>query len=262
MFKIGDYVTRKSYNNDILFIIVNINNNIADLKGVDVRLYADSSLADLEIANSDVISLNDKNDRDDALKIKNMFSLDRGEYFYLPGRILQIDGDSFYLKRCIDFYKDLHLEAYGVNMNENDFSNEVISCLEKYNPDILVITGHDSFKRNKDKNVIDNYQNSLNFIKTVLKAREYERNQDKLIIIAGACQSFYEDLIKAGANFASSPKRVNIHALDPAIIASAIALSPKNKEIDLINLLSKTHYGSDGIGGIISNGVMYVGYPR
>ena len=30
----------------------------------------------------------------------------------------------------------------------------------------------------------------------------------------------YEDLIKAGANFASSPKRVNIHALDPAIIAS------------------------------------------
>ena len=262
MFKIGDYVTRKSYNNDILFIIVNINNNVADLKGVDVRLYADSSLDDLEIANSDVISLNDKNDRDDALKIKNMFSLDRGEYFYLPGRILQIDGDSFYLKRCIDFYKDLHLEAYGVNMNEDDFSKEVISCLEKYNPDILVITGHDSFKRNKDKNVINNYQNSLNFIKTVLKAREYERNQDKLIIIAGACQSFYEDLIKAGANFASSPKRVNIHALDPAIIASAIALSPKNKEIDLINLLSKTHYGSDGIGGIISNGVMYVGYPR
>ena len=262
MFKIGDYVTRKSYNNDILFIIVNINNNIADLKGVDVRLYADSSLDDLEIANSDVISLNDKNDRDDALKIKNMFSLDRGEYFYLPGRILQIDGDSFYLKRCIDFYKDLHLEAYGVNMNEDDFSKEVISCLEKYNPDILVITGHDSFKRNKDKNVIDNYQNSLNFIKTVLKAREYERNQDKLIIIAGACQSFYEDLIKAGANFASSPKRVNIHALDPAIIASAIALSPKNKEIDLLNLLSKTHYGSDGIGGIITNGIMYVGYPR
>ena len=96
----------------------------------------------------------------------------------------------------------------------------------------------------------------------VLKARESERNQDKLIIIAGACQSFYEDLIKAGANFASSPKRVNIHALDPAIIASAVALSPKNKEIDLIKLLSKTHYGSDGIGGIICNGVMYVGYPR
>ena len=262
MFKIGDYVTRKSYNNDILCSIADVCNNIADLTGVDVRLYADSSLDDLELASSDVISLNDKNDRDDALKIKDMFSLDRGEYFYLPGRILQLDGDSFYLKRCIDFYKNLHLEAYGVNLNENDFEKEVINCLEKYKPDILVITGHDSFKRNKDKKEIDNYQNSLNFVKTVLKAREYERNQDKLIIIAGACQSFYEDLIKAGANFASSPKRVNIHALDPAIIASAVALSPKNKEIDLIKLLSKTHYGSDGVGGIISNGVMYVGYPR
>ena len=65
-------------------------------------------------------------------------------------------------------------------------------------------------------------------------------------------------MIKAGANFASSPKRINIHA----IIASAVALSPKNKEIDLLSLLSKTHYGSDGMGGIITNGVMYVGYPR
>ena len=262
MFKIGDYVTRKSYNNDILFVIVNISNNIADLKGVDVRLYADSNLDDLEIASTDIVSKTDINDREEALKIKDMFSLNRGEYFYLPGRVLQLDGDKNYLKRCIDFYKDLHLEAYGVNLDEDDFEKEVINCLEKYKPDILVITGHDSFKRNKDKKEIDSYQNSLNFVKTVLKAREYERNQDKLIIIAGACQSFYEDLIKAGANFASSPKRVNIHALDPAIIASAVALSPKNKEIDLIKLLSKTHYGSDGIGGIICNGVMYVGYPR
>ena len=148
------------------------------------------------------------------------------------------------------------------NLDEDDFSKEITSCLEKYNPDILVITGHDSFKKNKDKNNLSSYQNSNNFVKATVKAREYERNQDKLIIIAGACQSFYEDLIKAGANFASSPKRINIHALDPAIIASAVALSPKNKEIDLISLLDKTHYGSDGMGGIITNGVMYVGYPR
>lgn len=262
MFKIGDYVTRKSYNNDILFVIVDINNNVAELKGIDVRLYADSSIDDLEIASSDVISQIDASDRDEVSKIRDMFCLDRNQYFYLPGRIVQLDGDEMYLKRCIDFYKSLHLEAYGVGLSEDNFEKEVINCLDKYNPDILVITGHDSFKKNKDKKIMDNYQNSLNFVKTVLKAREYERNQDKLIIIAGACQSFYEDLIKAGANFASSPKRVNIHALDPAIIASAVALSPKNKEIDLLELLSKTHYGSDGMGGIISTGVMYVGYPR
>ena len=259
MFKIGDFVTRNSYNNDILFTIIDIKDDIAYLKGIDVRLYADSSLDDLEEADVDYDT---NKDRNDAKKIKDMLNLDRSEYFYLPGKILHIDGDKDYLRRCIDFYKDMHLEAYGVNLDEDDFSKEITSCLEKYNPDILVITGHDSFKKNKDKSDLANYQNSLNFVKATMKAREYERNQDKLIIIAGACQSFYEDLIKAGANFASSPKRINIHALDPAIIASTIALSPKNKEIDLISLLSKTHYGSDGMGGIITDGVMYVGYPR
>ena len=259
MFKIGDFVTRNSYNNDILFTIIDIKDDIAYLKGIDVRLYADSSLDDLEEADVDYDT---NNDRNDAKKIKDMLNLDRSEYFYLPGKILHIDGDKDYLRRCIDFYKDMYLEAYGVNLDEDDFSKEITSCLEKYNPDILVITGHDSFKKNKDKSDLANYQNSLNFVKATMKAREYERNQDKLIIIAGACQSFYEDLIKAGANFASSPKRINIHALDPAIIASTVALSPKNKEIDLISLLSKTHYGSNGMGGIITNGVMYVGYPR
>ena len=259
MFKVKDFVTRKSYNNDILFVITLIKDDIAYLKGVDVRLYADSCLDDLEKASLG----NDTNkDRNDAKMIKDMLNLDRSEYFYLPGKILHIDGDKDYLKRCIDFYKDMHLEAYGVNIDEDDFPLEITSCLEKYNPDILVITGHDSFKKNKDKSDLTNYQNSLNFVKATMKAREYERNQDKLIIIAGACQSSYEDLIKAGANFASSPKRINIHALDPAIIASTVALSPKKKEIDLISLLSKTHYGSKGMGGIITNGVMYVGYPR
>ena len=83
-----------------------------------------------------------------------------------------------------------------------------------------------------------------------------------MIIIAGACQSDYEDLIKAGANYASSPARVNIHALDPAIIATNLALTERNKEIDLIELLAKTRNGKDGMGGIISNGMMFVGYPR
>lgn len=258
-FKVGDYVTRNSYDNDILFIIVDIEGDVAYLKGIDVRLYADSNLDDLELAS---VKEDNDSDRDDVKNIKNMLNLDRSEYFYLPGKILHIDGDKDYLKRCIDFYKDMHLEAYGVNLDEDNFAREITSCLKEYKPDILVITGHDSFKKNKNKNELSSYQNSNNFVKATVKAREYERNQDKLIIIAGACQSFYEDLIKAGANFASSPKRINIHALDPAIIASAVALSPKNKEIDLLSLLSKTHYGSDGMGGIITNGVMYVGYPR
>ena len=119
----------------------------------------------------------------------------------------------------------------------------------------------------KQKDLYDFYRftedkNSNNFINAVLEVRKYEKSQEKLIIIAGACQSNYEELIKAGANFASSPKRINIHALDPAIVASLIALSNKSESIDLLKIINSTKYKEEGIGGIITNGTMYVGYPR
>lgn len=47
MLKIGDYVSRKKYGNDIIFIIDRIEDNIVYLKGCDVRLYADASINDL-----------------------------------------------------------------------------------------------------------------------------------------------------------------------------------------------------------------------
>ena len=46
---VGMKVTRKSYDNDIVFIITEIKNKLAYLKGVDVRLYADAPLDDLEL---------------------------------------------------------------------------------------------------------------------------------------------------------------------------------------------------------------------
>ena len=51
---------------------------------------------------------------------------------------------------------------------------------------------------------------------------------------------------------------MNIHALDPAIIAVTIALTKRSEEIDLIELLERTKYGRDGMGGLLGNGVMYV----
>ena len=52
-------------------------------------------------------------------------NLDRSEYFYLPGRILHIDADSNYLERCIKFYSDLKVEAYGVNMEEDEMETNL-----------------------------------------------------------------------------------------------------------------------------------------
>ena len=253
MFKIGDYVTRNSYNNDIIFKVININGDNCYLKGINIRLFADSNINDL-------VKYNGTLEDDFDTELDSFFNLDRNEYFYLPGKILHIDGDKDYLDKCMKFYKKNKLMAYGVFMNEDEFVNNIYQYLERINPDILVITGHDAeFRHRKDGN---NYKNSFNFINAVKEARRYEKSHEKLLIIAGACQSNYEELIKSGANFASSAKRIDIHALDPAIIASSLAFSDKNDNIDLINILKKTKYGSDGIGGIITKGTMYVGYPR
>jgi spore coat assembly protein len=258
-FKIGDLVTRVSHKHDIVFKIVGFENNKVFLKGVDLRLFADSDISDLVNINYNY-SLSD-NEIIDA-NIRNV-SLDRSQYFYLPGKILHIDGDNEYLERCMSFYEKMNIKANGLSLPESEFAGKIGELLMEFRPDIVVITGHDAFyKRNNNGDRENHYQNTNNFIDAVRVARKYEKSQDKLIIIAGACQSNYEELIKAGANFASSPKRINIHALDPAIIASSLALSDKNQSMDIINLIEKTKYGSDGIGGIITNGTMYVGYPR
>lgn len=253
MFNIGDLVTRKSYDNDIIFKIIDIKEDIYVLKGVVVRLFADSPSDDLKIYNSNSID-------DFSPEIDGYRSLERDEYFYLPGRILHIDGDNEYLEKCMNFYKKNRLKAYGVYVDENNLIEVVNDNLKKYNPDILVITGHDAYYRKKRNNT--QYKNTSNFVSAVKEAREYEKSHEKLIIISGACQSNYEELIMAGSNFASSPKKVNIHALDPAIVATMVAFSDKNNNIDLIKILNSTKYKSDGIGGIITKGTMYIGYPR
>lgn len=251
--QVGDYVTRKSYNNDTVFKVLNIKGDIVFLKGVYVRLCADSNILDLK----KIESIED--DFFVSLK-KDEF---RDEYFYLPGKILHIDGDSEYLEKCLKFYKEMGVFAIGKKIKEDAIASQMEMLLNEFKPDIVIITGHDAFYTKKgDKDSLDNYKNSKNFVRAIRAARKYEKSQDKLVIIAGACQSNYEQLIKAGANFASSPKRVNIHALDPAIIAVNIALTKRNIQIDLVNVLKQTKYGIDGIGGIITNGLMYVGYPR
>ncbi len=258
MFEIGDSVTRKSYDNDIVFKIVAIDDDIYYLSGLNVRLCADAKEDDLVKC----IGHTEEDEREFLNSIKQINTLERNDYFYLPGKILHIDGDKDYLKRCLKFYEDLNIWAIGVVEKEDNVAYRIRELLEEYNPSIVVITGHDAYYKKGDKEDINSYKNSINFVKAVKEARKYEKSHDRLIIIAGACQSDYEELIKAGANFASSPKRINIHALDPAIIASKMSLSPVDEDIDIKQMLEKTKYGKDGMGGVRTKGTMYTGYPR
>ncbi len=251
-FEIGDLVTRNSYSNDTVFEITDILNDVAYLKGVNIRLKADSELIDLKKFDTE-----DLEEREFEEKVKYIFDLDREDYFYIPGKILHIDGDSAYLNRCLDYYKDANIMAKGIVEKEENVPLYIKEWLDEYNPSIVVITGHDAYYKK-----ISAYKNSNNFIKAVKEARKWEKSHEKLIIIAGACQSDYEELIKAGANFASSPKRINIHALDPAIIATKMSLSDVSIDINLKAIIELTKYGKNGLGGVKTKGTMHIGYPR
>ena len=248
MFKVGDFVTRKKYNGDVVFVIDDIRNNIVYLRGVDVRLYADSVYDDLS-------PVKDFKKKEIITEVR---SLSKSKYFYIPSFILHIDSDESYMKRCIEYYEKQNIRCHGEVIKEVNLKDKVCSLVRKYNPGIVVITGHDAHYNKKKDN--KEYKNSDYYISTVKEIRKCFGNN--IVIYAGACQSNFEGLMKAGASFASSPARVNIHALDPAIVASYIALSDVNEVVDVSLLCDKTHFGSKGIGGLMIKGTMYTGYPR
>lgn len=91
LFKIGDLVTRNSYDNDTVFKIVSIENDVCYLKGVEIRLYADSPLNDLKFVDS--VNYESKEDEEFINRANEILKLDRNSFFYLPGKILHIDAD-------------------------------------------------------------------------------------------------------------------------------------------------------------------------
>lgn len=244
--KIGDIVCRKKYNKDIYFEIIDIKDQIYYLRGIEYRLIADSEEDDLEVvqpaANSaDIVIRKEKS---------------------LKGTVLHIDGDEDYLKVCMEKYKDYGITAYGYSFKEEQIKEHIIPLLEKHKPNLLVITGHDALKKNGQKKNENDYLHSKDFVEAIKKAREYEADKDTLIIFAGACQSYYELLLASGANFASSPARKNIHALDPVIVTAQIANTSIKEYVDLEKIIDKTSFKQNGIGGIDTRGVARNLYPR
>ena len=131
---------------------------------------------------------------------------------------------------------------------------EIINLIRKSRPNIVVLTGHDSYN-NKEIKDLNNYKNTINFLKAVIKIRE-TYSLDDICIYAGACGSNFEALIAAGANFASSIDRKNIEAYDPAIVAVLAAITPFNQIIDIKNLYSFSKMKKGSIGGIETYGKM------
>lgn len=287
--KVGDIVGRISHSSDLLFKVTEIVENKEDsqaiLRGIDVRLYADSPLNDLVKKNQSEInkmrqSFIKKNsecmrqifERRIEDKSRNFFRGEKPilgnhewleEYFEIPGSVLHLDGDKDYLDLCLTTYSQLNIPAQGFNVPEQEQPKVIIDYLKKYRPDILVLTGHDGLiKSQSDFHNVANYRNSQSFIEAVHKAREYEPGRDDLIIFAGACQSHYEALLNAGANFASSPQRILIHAFDPVFIVEKLAYSSIFDVLTVQDIIANTITGTEGIGGIETRGRLRLGYPK
>ncbi len=283
--EIGDVVVRKSYGKDITFKIIDIKNIdyeiVYTLKGINLRIVADSPENDLEM-----VPENSQTDEEEIFSRKvngsiKSILLSRGVIkkgyrsakeldnhskeltFGRPGRILHVDGDGEYLDVCLKVYKQLRLDVVGKTIPEKNQPEVILDLVKSVKPDIVVITGHDSVTKGA-KNYMDlnNYKNSKYFVQCISELRNYESSYDDLVIFAGACQSCYEAILDAGANFASSPHRVLIHCLDPVFLCEKIAYANIEKVVSIQEALENTITGTKGIGGLQTRGKYREGFPK
>lgn len=200
--KVGDIVARKSHGKDIVFRVVSkiklrSQEQIAILKGVSVRVEADAPVDDLCLIERKEIKkvlkvldniILDKIEKDEE-KIKGIEN--KRKYKKIQnGKILHLDGDKKYSEKSLKYYRKMGLNAVVKNINENKQPYVIYKLLKYYNPDILVITGHDGMiKKEVGYNDIYNYRNSKYFIETVKEARRYEKDYNKNIAIFARCMS-------------------------------------------------------------------------
>ncbi|WP_027632643.1 sporulation peptidase YabG [Clostridium hydrogeniformans] len=289
--EIGDIVVRKSYKKDIAFKIIDKKQGddgktIYILKGMNLRIIADSPEEDLEVVKEDYNGEKDiifnravkatiQSIMDDRQgKSIEVFTRKRIQksgkvvpskelIFGRPGKILHVDGDPTYLENCLKVYKQLNINAEGFAVKEKDQPSRVVELVKEAKPDIVVLTGHDGMiKEARDYMDINNYRNSKYFVEAVTELRNYNSSYDELVIFAGACQSCYENILDAGANFASSPSRVLIHCLDPVFICEKIAYTNIEKVVPIHEILENTITGMKGIGGLQTRGKYREGFPK
>ncbi|MBW3491424.1 sporulation peptidase YabG [Bacillus mycoides] len=277
---VGELVERYSHNRDILFRIIEIKGDMAILFGEEIRLVADAPLADLVSIDQREHKNRVKRETETMERTYRLFQQDyvlmkqRHEhtstggytsevnYFQMPGRVLHIDGDPLYLRKCLDLYNKIGVPVQGIHCKETEMHEKVVDLIDHFRPDILVITGHDAYT--KSKGVMGDlaaYRHSRHFVQAVREVRKKYPSLDQLVIFAGACQSHFEALIRAGANFASSPSRINIHALDPVYVVGKISFTSFMERVNVWDVVRNTITGEKGLGGIETRGILRTGLP-
>jgi spore coat assembly protein len=247
---LGQYVKQKNDNRKIIYQVVDRKDDVVIIKGVNYRIVKSVNVDNIEEASKNDIQKENENTEKYYYKLIN--SKSRIEKKFILGTILHVDGDQTYLAKCLELYDALGIFAYGVKIEEKNMKEEIEKILTQISPDIIVITGHDSYN-SKGLSDLENYKNTIHFMEAVKAIRKHNSN---CCIIAGACQSNFEALMACGASFASSPKRVNIHTFDPAVIAIKVSTTSFVKIVDFEGIVKFIEEGRKAYGGVETFGKM------
>lgn len=241
-----------------IYVIREINENLITISGFTHRIKRVVTSDEIHLAKEDDVNKEKKEVEKKKERFIKRSNVRQNQSYrkLLYGRILHIDGDKEFLESCLELYKEMNVPSNGIYLNEKDVKNKIETLLLQVTPDIIVITGHDVYNGNGIKD-IENYQNSQNFVDAVREIRKHF-NQDAVVTIVGACASHFEALIAAGANFSSSPKRINIHTYDPAILAIKVATTSCNQVVDFNSALEFIENKKDAFGGIETKGKMKI----
>lgn len=268
--RVGQLVVRPSHKGDVLFKVVGLRGGKAVLRGVYVRLMADAPLNDLKPVDQEELERIKKKTDGEVLRALNRAVFRSRIYARsaspraskLPGRVLHVDGDREYMQKCLEYYDKLGIEATGYHFSEDQQPARVAGLIEQVRPSVVVVTGHDGIKKGAAHDDIRSYQNSRYFVESVKNLRRVVPDRDELVIIAGACQSYYEALMSAGANFASAPDRVNIHMYDPVKVAETVALTDIGSVARVETVVANSITGAAGIGGVDTRGTLRNAMPK
>ena len=247
-----EIVVNKKESNQILYKITNKTEDEYELSGINYRIIRRVKKNNVEKA-PEMLFLKEKACNDEYLLcIKN----ENARSEVLLGTVLHVDTDKEYLDRCLSLYNNVGIYAFPLLTTEKQMEFDISNVNFDFHPDVIVLTGHDYFKGDNKKDIND-YVNSKYFATAVLSARKKYPNS---VIIAGACQSLFEVLIAKGANFASSPKRENIHIYDPAIMAINVCITSQKKIVNLEKIKKHIENIESSFGGVETYGKMKVMY--
>lgn len=233
----------------ILYKIISDGNSLVTISGVFYRIIRKVEKSDLIYALDDELKKEYNNLENKKKRLENIKTR---SVKYKCGKILHIDGDEDYLNKCMELYRRIGVYAKGVYLDEREIYLKIDDLIKKYTPDIVVITGHDMFDDVK-KDDVNSYINTRYFMMACKRVRV---NFPNIVIIAGACQSNFEALIASGADFASSPQRINIHTYDPCVIAIKVATSSINRIVNINEIFKYIENGKDAINGLDTFGKM------